>query len=101
LEVALLSFPARRLSLPTDAQDEHGVESQIEIDPCEGGNELYRGGTAHFLNPDTGDVAARGATEQQALINLVFGRNNCPHALRLSRSDIGRPRAGLRLSGNS
>ncbi len=50
----------------------------------------YSFGTAHLFDPATGDVVQRVTTEQKALTNLAFGRNNDRRTLYLSSSDMDR-----------
>lgn len=86
--------------------DDNGVKAgdkQIvaEIEPCiadgmavdENGNvwlTCYSYGTAHLIDPSTGNVIERVSTEQKALTNCVFGRGDDKYTLYLSSSDMDR-----------
>lgn len=50
----------------------------------------YSYGTAHRIDPATGEVLERVTTEQKALTNAAFGRNDDAHSLYLSSSDMDR-----------
>lgn len=50
----------------------------------------YSYGTAHLIDPDTGQILERITTEQKALTNVVFGRGADSHTLYLSSSDMDR-----------
>ncbi|MCB9384948.1 MAG: SMP-30/gluconolactonase/LRE family protein [Bryobacterales bacterium] len=50
----------------------------------------YSYGTAHLIDPATGEIVERVTTEQKALTNAVFGRGADSHSLYLSSSDMDR-----------
>ena len=50
----------------------------------------YSTGTAHLIDPATGEIVERVTTEQKALTNAVFGRGADNHSLYLSSSDMDR-----------
>jgi gluconolactonase len=50
----------------------------------------YSYGTAHLIDPDTGQTVERITTEQKALTNAAFGRGAESHTLYLSSSDMDR-----------
>jgi gluconolactonase len=50
----------------------------------------YSYGTAHLIDPASGEVVERVTTEQKALTNAVFGRGDDSHSLYLTSSDMDR-----------
>ena len=50
----------------------------------------YSYGTAHLIDPGTGEIVERVTTEQKALTNAVFGRGLDSNTLYLSSSDMDR-----------
>lgn len=50
----------------------------------------YSYGTAHLIDPETGEIVERVTTKQKALTNAVFGRGNDKNSLYLTSSDMDR-----------
>ena len=90
-----------RWALAEDGSAAGPKEIVAEIDPCVADGmavdaegrvwvTCYSFGTAHLIDPETGDVVERVTTEQKALTNAVFGRGADRGSLYLSSSDMER-----------
>lgn len=88
-------------ALAADGSRAGDAKILANIEPCVGdgmavdanGNvwmTCYSYGTAHLVNPATGETLERVTTGQKALTNAVFGRGADNHTLYLSSSDMER-----------